>query len=224
MSEYFTEMMRRECAPIWDAQLVHPFVTALADGSLPQEAFQFYILQDARFLVDLAKAFAFAVTKTDNREHILRLSEFALDTVRVERALHEMYAERFGLTLAEMAAVPMAPTNFAYTRHMLHVAAMGSFAEAVTVTLPCAWIYAVIGEHFTAQGAPPADHPYRDWLATYASADYGAVPVWLRAVGDEEASRLDDVGKRRLHDIFRASSQYEWLFWQMAWTRESWPV
>jgi thiaminase (transcriptional activator TenA) len=203
---------------------VHPFVLALADGTLPRETFQFYILQDARFLVDLAKAFAFAVTKTDDRERILRLSEFALDTVRVERGLHEMYAERFGLTLAQMAAVPMAPTNFAYTRHMLQVAAMGSFAEAVTVTLPCAWIYAVIGEHFTAQGEPPADHPYRDWLATYASPDYGAVPVWLRAVVDDEASRLDDTGRQRLRDIFRTSSAYEWMFWQMAWTRESWPA
>ena len=97
MTESFTETMQRECAPIWDAQLVHPFVVALADGILPRETFQFYILQDARFLVDLAKAFAFAVTKTDDRERILRLSEFALDTVRVERGLHEMYAERFGL-------------------------------------------------------------------------------------------------------------------------------
>src|SRR5262249_11476304 len=161
----------------------------------------------------------FAVTKTDDRDRILKFSEFATDTVRVERALHEMYATRFGLTIAQMAAVPMAPTNFAYTRHMLQVGATGSLAETVTVTLPCAWIYAVIGEHFTARGDPPADHPYRDWLATYASPDYGAVPVWLRGVVDDEAARLDDAGRQRLRDIFRASSEYEWLFWQMAWTR-----
>jgi thiaminase/transcriptional activator TenA len=224
MTEMFTETMRRECAAIWEAQLTHPFVVALADGTLPRETFQFYILQDARFLTELAKTFAFAATKTDDRDHILKFGEFLTDTVRVERALHEMYAARFGLTIAQMAAVPMAPTNYAYTRHMLSIAATGSLAEVVTVTLPCAWIYAVVGAHFTAQGDPAADHPYRDWLATYASPDFGSVGDWLRAVVDDEAARLDERGRQRLLEIFRTSSRYEWLFWQMAWTRESWPV
>lgn len=224
MSETFTETMRRECAAIWEAQLTHPFVVALADGTLPRETFQFYILQDARFLTELAKTFAFAATKTDDRDRILAFGEYLTDTVRVERALHEMYAARFGLTIAAMAAVPMAPTNYAYTRHMLSIAATGSLAEVVTVTLPCAWIYAVVGAHFTAQGDPAADHPYRDWLATYASPDFESVGAWLRAVVDAEAAHLDDRGRQRLRDIFRTSSRYEYLFWDMAWTRESWPV
>jgi thiaminase/transcriptional activator TenA len=216
--------MRRECAAIWEAQLTHPFVVALADGSLPRETFQFYILQDARFLTDLAKTFAFAATKTDDRDQMLRFGELLLDTIRVERALHEIYAAQFGLTMAQMQTVPMAPTNYAYTRHMLQIAMAGSLAEVVTVTLPCAWIYAVVGEHFTAQGEPPEAHPYRDWLKTYANPDFAAVGAWLRGVVDNEAARLDAGGRERLLQIFRTSSEYEWLFWQMAWTREAWPV
>ncbi|MFT6362530.1 MAG: thiaminase [Planctomycetota bacterium] len=46
--------MRQECAAIWYAQLTNPFVLALADGTLSQETFQSYTLQDARFLTDLA--------------------------------------------------------------------------------------------------------------------------------------------------------------------------
>ena len=223
VTDSFTETMRLECSAIWSAQLAHPFVVALADGTLPPETFRYYILQDARFLTELAKTFAFAATKTDNRDRILKFGELLMDTVRVERGLHEMYAARFGLTVAQMAATPMAPTNYAYTRHMLQIAAAGSLAEVVTVMLPCAWIYSVIGEHFTKLGEPPADHPYRDWLAMYANPDFAAVGAWLRAVVDEEASRLDDHGRQRLRDIFRTSSDYEWLFWQMAWTREAWP-
>ena len=167
MTTSFTETIRQESSAIWDAQMTHPFVMALADGTLPQETFQFYILQDARFLIDLAKTFAFAATKTDDRDRILKFGEFLLDTVRVERALHEMYAARFGLTLAQMAATPMAPTNYAYTRHMLQVAAMGSLAEVVTVMLPCAWIYADIGEHLPHWGSRPrATHIATGWRHT----------------------------------------------------------
>ena len=39
--ESFTQTMRHECSAIWDAQLTRPFVVALADGTLPQETFQF---------------------------------------------------------------------------------------------------------------------------------------------------------------------------------------
>jgi thiaminase/transcriptional activator TenA len=58
----------------------------------------------------------------------------------------------------------------------------------------------------------------------YANPDFAAVGAWLRAVVDDEAARMDDRGRQRLRDIFRTSSEYEWLFWQMAWTREAWLV
>ncbi len=223
VAESFCEEMREACAPIWTAQLTHPFVVALADGTVPPETFRFYILQDARFLTSLAQVFAYGATRTDDHARIIRFGEMCIETVQVERALHEMYATRFGMTLDAMARVPMAPTNYAYTRHMLSVAAAGSLAEIATVVLPCAWIYAVIGQHFTAQGEPPADHPYRDWLHTYATPDFDTVGAWLRGVVDDEAARLDATGRARLHDLFRTSSRYEWMFWQMAWTHESWP-
>ncbi|MCA1722728.1 MAG: thiaminase II [Thermomicrobia bacterium] len=209
---------------MWEAQLTHPFLVALGDGTLPQENFQFYILQDARFLTDLAKMFGFAATKTSDRDRAMVLAERLINTVNVERALHEGYAARFGMTPEAMATVPMAPTNYAYTRHMLQIGAMGTLAETLTAMLPCAWIYAVVGRHFTAQGEPPGAHPYRDWLLTYANVEFEAVGVWMRGVIDDEASRLDEAGRERLRDIFRTSSRYEYMFWDMAWKRESWPV
>jgi thiaminase/transcriptional activator TenA len=67
-------------------------------------------------------------------------------------------------------------------------------------------------------------HPYRDWLLTYAQVEFAGVSAWMRSVIDDEASQLNDAGRQQLQDIFRMSSRYEYLFWQMAWTRETWPV
>jgi thiaminase/transcriptional activator TenA len=220
----FTASMRRECAAIWDAQLRHPFLVALGDGTLPAAAFRFYILQDALYLVQFGKAYGFAASKTDDRDRAKVFAERLQNTINVERALHESYAARFGMTPAQMAAVPMAPTNYAYTRHILHVGATGTLAETLTAMLPCAWIYAVVGRHFTAQGAPPGDHPYRDWLLTYAQVEFAWVGTWLRGIIDDEAARLDALGHDRLLGIFRTSSRYEYMFWHMAWTQEQWPV
>ncbi|MEK6631843.1 MAG: thiaminase II, partial [Nitrospirota bacterium] len=46
----FTNHLRQLAQPIWDAQLTHPFVVALGNGTLPERKFKYYILQDARFL------------------------------------------------------------------------------------------------------------------------------------------------------------------------------
>src|SRR3712207_2918476 len=95
----FTDRLREAARPIWEQQMQHPFVRALGDGSLPREVFEFYIRQDARFLDELAKVFAFAATKTGNTEEVAYLGERALHTLAVEAALHHEYARRFGLTV-----------------------------------------------------------------------------------------------------------------------------
>ena len=223
-STAFTHRLYEAAGPIWREQLGHPFVRALGEGTLPQPKFEFYIRQDALFLVELTKTFAYAATRTDDPEEMRRFGELLLNTLSVERALHQGYGEQFGLSPEEMAATSMAPTNYAYTRHLLHVSATGGLPELVTAILPCAWIYAEVGRHFQEQGLPTQDHPYRDWLLTYASPDFEEVGGWLRGVLDDRAAGLDPSNRRRLEEIFIMSSRYEWMFWDMAWREEAWPV
>ena len=33
-----------------------------------------------------------------------------------------------------------------------------------------------------------------------------------------------DAERRRLEEVFIISSRYEWMFWEMAWKEEAWPV
>ncbi len=220
----FTTRLYDSASLIWQKQLEHPFVRALGDGTLPQAKFEYYIRQDALFLGELTKTFAFAATHTDEPGEMQKFGELLLNTLQVERALHQSYGEKFGLTTEQMAATAMAPTNYAYTRHLLHIAATGSLPELLTSILPCAWIYAEVGRHFQAQGLPTEDHAYREWLLTYASPDFEEVGAWLRGVLDGRAAGLDNAHLQRLESIFITSSRYEWMFWDMAWREEQWPV
>jgi thiaminase (transcriptional activator TenA) len=216
--------LRESVLPLWQRQFEHPFVVALGNGSLPHANFAFYIRQDALFLDVLAKTFAYAVAKTDAHDEMEQFGKYILDTLLVEASLHRRYGERFGLTPAEMAATRMAPTNYAYTRHLLSVVATGTLTEILTAGLPCAWVYAEIGQQLVKDGPPAADHPYADWLATYASPNFDAVEIWLREHLDAYAASLRPAEEARLYEIFRISTNYEWLFWEMAWRQEEWPL
>ena len=218
-----SERLRESVLPLWQRQLEHPFVVALGNGSLPRANFEFYIRQDALFLDELTKTFAYAATKTTRHDEMEQFGKFLLNTLLVEAELHRRYGERFGLTAGEMAATRMAPTNYAYTRHLLFISATGTLPELLTAILPCAWIYAEVGRHLVGNTPPTPEHPFADWLATYASPDFDAVGTWIRERLDARAASLGSEEEARLHEIFLVSTCYEWLFWEMAWRLEEWP-
>lgn len=220
----YCERLKRLAQPIWDAQLKHPFVKGLGSGTLPARKFRYYILQDARFLSDLARVFAAAAQKAPDSESAQQFAKLVDETLSVERGLHETYAKRWNMTPRQMVEVPMAPTTYAYTRHMLSVAQSGSAAEITVVALPCAWIYCEVGRHLLRKGPPPSKHPYRNWLLMYSSPEFAEVGRWMRGRVDAWAKHAGREEKRRMEENFHISSRYEWMFWDMAWKEERWPV
>jgi thiaminase (transcriptional activator TenA) len=220
----FSQHLRSLAQPIWAAQLNHPFVVGLGTGTLPERKFRYYILQDARFLGDLARVFAIAAQKAPDADSAIRFSKLVEETLAVERGLHENYGKQWHLSPKQMAATPMAPTNYAYTRHMLQVAEYGSAVEATGVALPCAWVYCVVGQHLLRKGPPRKSHPYRDWLMLYGSPEFAEVGRWMREKVDTWVKGAGDAARARMEEAFVISSRYEWMFWEMAWNEEAWPI
>jgi thiaminase (transcriptional activator TenA) len=219
-----SERLKQSVLPLLERQLEHPFVVALGNGSLPQANFEFYIRQDVLFLDELTKIFAYAATKAIDHEEIEQFGKYLLNTIVVETNLHQRYGMRFGLTPTEMSTTSMAPTNYAYTRHLISIATRGTLPELLTAILPCAWIYGEIGRRLMEKTPRISDHPYTDWLVMYASPEFDAVGSWICERLDVRATSLHAQEIARLHEIFLISTRYEWLFWEMAWCLEEWPI
>ncbi len=221
-TDAFTPALWASIAPIWHAICAHPFVRGLTDGSLPRECFRFYAVQDALYLRDFARALALAAAKAPKDDWIIMLNEHAAGSLRVERALHEAFFAEWNLTPAAVAATPLAPTNLAYTSYLLAVAHGGSFAEALAALLPCYWIYWEAGKRLEAAGSP--DPVYARWIGTYAAKEFGALVTAVIAAMDETAAPARDSEREAMRRHFVTTSRYEWMFWDMGWRREGWPV
>jgi thiaminase (transcriptional activator TenA) len=224
MTMNFSDHLRQLVAPIWEAQLRHPFVTALGKGTLPQRKFRYYILQDARYLEELARIFAMGAQRAATLETTRHFAKLAEDTIVVERSLHETYGKQWKLTPADMRRTPHSPTNYAYCRHMRSVAQTGTLGEITAVALPCAWVYCEVGRHLLRKGPPPTRHPYRDWLLLYGSPEFAEVAQWMREILNRCAKSAGKAEKAHMESAFLLSSKYEWMFWDMAWKEEQWPV
>jgi thiaminase/transcriptional activator TenA len=217
----FTEELFGYARPIWDAQLAHPFVRGIGDGSLEEERFRRWVLQDYRYLKESARVFAWAVAKSDDLAAMGWYAGVLNLTLNVEMDLHRRYAARFGISEQDLETAPMWPTTRAYTDFLVRTAADGEMSDLVAALLPCAWGYVHVAKEL-AKNDPPPDQRYADWIAQYASAEFEAAADWLRA----ELERLTEgagAGRReRLKELFLLSSRYELAFWQMCWAGESW--
>lgn len=218
----FTDELWRSITPIYDAILRHPFLRGLTDGSLPRDRFEFYAVQDALYLREFARALSMAAARAPEDDWIVMFNEHAAGALKVERALHEGFFQAFGLAAEEVARTPLAPTNLAYTSYLLAVAHGAPFHEAVAALLPCYWIYWEVGKALERAGSP---HPiYARWIGTYAADEFGAVVRAVLAATDAVAARLGAGEHAAMRRHFVTTSRYEWMFWEMGWCLEAWPV
>jgi thiaminase/transcriptional activator TenA len=218
----FTADLWRAIEPIYTAILRHPFVAGLTDGSLARSSFQFYAVQDALYLRDFARCLSLAAARAPRDEWMIMFNEHAAGTLKVERTLHEGFFAEFGLSPEDVARTPLAPTNLAYTSYLVAVAHAAPFHEAVAALLPCYWIYWEVGKALEQRGSP--NPLYTRWIGTYASAEFGSAVEAVLECADTLAGTLDPAGRQAMQRHFVTTSRYEWMFWDMGYHRQTWPV
>ena len=218
----FTGELWAAAEPTYAAILRHPFVTGLSDGTLDVEAFQFYVIEDAYYLVEFARAVSLVAAKAPKDNWIVILNKSSISLLEAERLLHESYFHDFALSENELAQRPVAPTTLAYTNYLLTTAHSRPFAEALSCILPCYWIYLEVGKTLSKTGSP--DPLYQRWIDNYGAEEYEAEVNSLLHMVDEVAEGETDVCRRAMKKHFFRTSCYEWMFWDMAYRKEAWPV
>jgi thiaminase/transcriptional activator TenA len=196
--------------PIYEKTIEHPFLTGVADGSLPMEKFRYYMLQDAIYLGLYSKALSVLASKAPRDEWAMFFANGSINCIKTERKLHETYFQP-----QDLKGVKIAPTNAAYTNHLLATVHAGSFAEGLAAVTPCYWIYAEAGKELKKRGSK--SNAYQRWIDQYAGEDFNAAVRQVLAM-------CDAVGPRepRFEELFVRSVRYEYLFWDMAWRLEDW--
>jgi thiaminase/transcriptional activator TenA len=209
----------------WGAAFSHPFVTALASGSLEPQRFRFYQMQDARYLEAFADACALVSTRTPAPNDKLWFLDAARLALVVEGQLHAGYGKTFGYTDADIAALELTPNNRAYQDHMVATATRGSLVEAIAAITPCPWLYIDLGQWLLRElGQIEDTHPYAAWLRTYADPGFNEYMTSLLERLERAANAAGEAERARAKEAFLVSVRYEWMFWEQAWIAQRWPA
>jgi len=222
MSDRFTDELWNGIAGIYGAILAHPFLAGLTDGSLPQDAFAYYVVQDVLYLQQYARALAAVAGRAPDSAGTETFARHAAGIVNVERQLHDTLLASLGIDPASVATAQAAPTTLAYTSYLLAATQGGSYAEGVGAVLPCYWIYWEVGKELQRRGSP--DPRYQQWIDTYSGEEFAGEVREVLAIADELGPGLAPAERELVGRHFRATSRYEWMFWDMGYRQERWPV
>jgi thiaminase/transcriptional activator TenA len=122
----------------------------------------------------------------------------------------------------DVATTPLAPTNLAYASYLLSVAYSSPFHEVVGALLPCYWIYWEVGKALISKGS--TNSLYQRWIDTYGGEEFAGIVRAVLGLTNTVTKGLRESEKEAVKKHFLATSRYEWMFWDMGFRCERWPV
>ncbi|KAJ0404297.1 hypothetical protein P43SY_003210 [Pythium insidiosum] len=219
--------------------LFHPFVAALAAGSLPkadfqafllQDAyylhafakafafaadFQAFLLQDAYYLHAFAKAFAFAVTKCPSSPHSLTIVRL-MGGIEEELRTHAAFLESFGVELFQVETATATPATENYVEFLLSTAKRRDTAvEIIAAMTPCMRLYAFLGQKIAAAQSSDDSNstPYQRWIDTYSTKEFEVCAIETETLLNELAE-IEKVGFETLQPLYNNAMELELRFFE----------
>jgi len=221
----FTSTLWSSISSTWEAIISHPFLKGLVDGSLSSESFQFYIIQDWLYLKEYSRGLGLIAAKGEDKNHSLVFAKHVMDTIQSETSMHSYLLQQCGSSEEFVTHSKPSPTCLLYTSYLMRVAYERPFHEILGAFLACYWIYWEVGK-FLWQSLRDFDasNPYHVWIKNYADSKFGDSVKDVLNIVNEVSLELTEKQRKTMLDHFVTTSKMEYMFWDMAFKQEKWPV
>ncbi|GAA7760224.1 thiaminase II [Helicobacter pylori] len=214
-----SQYLYQNAQSIWEDCIFHPFVQGIGRGTLERDKFRFYIIQDYLFLLEYAKVFALGVVKASDEAVMREFSNAIQDILNNEMSIHNHYIRELQITQTELQNARPTLANKSYTSYMLAEGFKGSIKEVTVAVLACGWSYLVIAQNLS-QIPNALEHAfYGHWIKGYSSKEFQACVSWNINLLDSLTLTSSKQEIEKLKEIFITTSEYEYLFWDMAYQK-----
>lgn len=218
----FSAELWEQITPTFEAILAHPFLTGIVDATLEPERFVHFIEQDGMYLRAYARALSYTAGHAELPADTALFTTSAARAIAVEQGMHAELLEGFGVDPSRPELTALPPSAALYVNAILRHTAAGPFSQAVASVLACFWIYAEVGKVLIEQGS--SDPRYQRWIDTYGEPEFAATVDSVLDIVDRLGTEVGAAERERMAAIFREGCRMEWMFWDAAWRRETWPI
>ncbi|MFJ4866718.1 TenA family protein [Streptomyces sp. NPDC088748] len=223
----FLEHCRAVTAPIWHAYTTHPWIEAMAAGTLTPEQFAFFQLDDGAHVAEFNRTLALGIAKAPAGHPWAKAAAHVLDDMSTTSELEEK--RKILLQLGyDVPAQPdrwsCSPAREAYVNHLVRVGYEGTLPEIAIALYPCAMFVEVIGNRFR-NIALPGPAAFTTWADMYKRATRTEMRDQHAAVVEDAALRMDIKGQDRLLQLYTRSLHHQLRVFDAAYHQNgSWPA
>ena len=144
----------------------------MADGTLPQSCFKYFLVQDYLYLFQFSRAHSLAGYKAKTLEDV-NASARIVQHIREEMNLHLKYCEEFGLTKDNIENEEESIACTAYTRYLLDIGQSEDWFALQIAFAPCLLGYGMIARRlYDDPGTVKEGNPYWKWIVNYTEQDF----------------------------------------------------
>eukprot|EP00980_Cylindrotheca_fusiformis_P013929 scaffold3618_cov129-Cylindrotheca_fusiformis.AAC.29 len=203
----------------------HPFLVAMVDGTLANDSFQYYVIQDALYLQEFADCLRRLGESASSPEASAQLKGFAKGAAEAELSLHNSFFVEWKISAEGAKEMPH---TLLYTSYMKRVVATRSHKQGLSALLPCFWVYMHVGKTMlklreelgdTCKRAPQFDA----WIDMYGGDDFEKHVREYIALVDAECKTATEDELKEMQEHFNMCCKLEHMFWDQASNMMKWP-
>ena len=219
MSDRFTDHLRAATDPAWTDATEHRFVTELGDGTLDDDAFRRYVVQDYAFVDALTSVVGRAVADAPDTAAKRRLATFLNTVVGPENDYFERTFDALGVPQSARESPSLAAPVRSFEHLLAHGASVGGYAETLAVLLPVEWVYMTWATNVDGRGDGPDRFYLDEWATIHATDEFAEFVGWLRDQLDAEAASASARRRDRMERLFVDAVELEVDFFDAAYER-----
>jgi len=212
----FTDWLRHCSEENWSASVDHRFCDEIADGSLSDDAFRTYLIQDYAFIETLVTVIGFAVARAPDMAAKKRWAGFLSVLTSDENDYFMRAFDAVGVSESDYANATMSTTTSRLRNVMLDAANAGSYAEVLAVIVPAEWTY-LTWASARADSKPPQAR-YAEWIELHALPEFAQFVEWIRSELDTLGPSLDTTTRSSVERRFSDVMALEVAFFDQAYT------
>ncbi|CEL93688.1 unnamed protein product [Vitrella brassicaformis CCMP3155] len=215
MADFGAAELERAAGADWKRATHHPFIEGIGGGTLPQEKFKIYLMQDYIFLESFARLIARIIAAAPAMPQISKLSSFLAVITSEENDYFLRSFAALGSSESEAGKATPSPTM----QKMLDAFARaeGEGYHSMIAALFCAeWVYHSWGVRLAATEKPPASLPFyfHEWIGLHSNDGFRAFVSWLYGEVDRTAKECSGTAaEAQMRQVFVELVKLEGDFW-----------
>lgn len=208
---------QQQVKPILEQIMQLPFIRALADGSLTQEQFFFYLQQDVLYLHHYSQIMQMIADRCPLSTDAEQFRRFSTETIKAEQCLQQ------DLLQNQITIHQQTPSCLLYSAYLYQQLATQPLPVAIASTLACFYVYQQVGEQLLARTDIHVN-PYHRWIEAYNCPEYRLDGEIAMSIADRLATQSSAEISQAMLNAFLTAAKMEWQLWHSCWHMDSWAL